>query len=104
LQAGGRRFESDHLHHFGDGEGRACIAEKRQEIGIGDSALETLMPEVSPVGGAGLDLCHGESGSGASLGAPIAGLGSNPRLKSDRCFGTRQWGGVQRRLLCAERE
>ena len=42
-------------------------------------------------------LCQGESGSGASLGAAIA--------KSDRTFRRPCDGyGVQRRLLCAERE
>ena len=45
----------------------------------------------------GMDLCQGESGSGASLGAAIA--------KSDRTFRRPCEGnGVQRRLLCAERE
>ena len=53
------------------------------------------MPEVSPNWGA--VLCQGESGSGASLGAAIA--------KSDRTFRRPCDGnGVQRRLLCAERE
>ena len=53
------------------------------------------MPEVSPDWGA--VLCQGESGSGASLGAAIA--------KSDRTFRRPCGGiGVQRRLLCAERE
>jgi hypothetical protein len=68
------------------------------------------MPEVSPdrrqrpwgdpgmiLGSSlGTGLCQGESGSGASLDASVA--------MSDRCFGTTQRGGVQRRLLCAERE
>jgi hypothetical protein len=47
------------------------IAEKRQAIGVVVST-ETVTPEVSPDGGA--DLCQGESGSGASLGAAIASL------------------------------
>jgi hypothetical protein len=73
-------------------------------IGIAGSAVwnpkwdiqdGTAMPEVSPNRGA--VLCQGESGSGASLGAAIA--------KSDRTFRRPCDGnGVQRRLLCAERE
>ncbi len=83
MQAGGRRFESDHLHHVGGDEGVGSgIAEKRRH-----SALVVrwgiAAPLVSPEGGApsgdhriesGDDgprggLCQGESGSGASLGA-----------------------------------
>ena len=44
----------------------------------------------------GADLCQGESGSGASLGAAIASL--TERL------GVPAMESVQRRLLCAERE
>jgi hypothetical protein len=48
---------------------------RRSESAIGiDGSYRTVMPEVSPDGGA--VLCQGESGSGASLGAAIA--------KSDR--------------------
>jgi len=47
-------------------------------------------------GGPRIDLCQGESGSGASLGAIIASLTG--------CYGTQRWFGVQRRLLCAEQE
>ena len=55
--------------------------------------MEAPAPGSSPRAG----LCQGESGSGASLGAAIA--------KSDRTFRRPCDGnGVQRRLLCAERE
>jgi hypothetical protein len=68
LQAGGRRFESDHLHHVGGDEGvGSCIAEK-SEGSASKVLLWTAMPLVPPVGG--IDLCQGESGSGASLGVP----------------------------------
>ena len=49
------------------------IAEKRKQSAL-MIHFGIAMPEVSPNGGA--DLCQGESGSGASLGAAIA--------KSDR--------------------
>src|SRR6185436_13681701 len=77
LQAGGRRFESDHLHHFGWSGGVEWIGSvsRRSESNRCLWFLcETVTPEVSPDGGA--VLCQGESGSGASLGATIA--------KSDR--------------------
>src|SRR5271166_4716404 len=94
LQAGGRRFESDHLHHFGGVELIGWYRGEAKAIGI-DGSVGTAMPEGSPGGGAGL--CQGESGSGASLGAATA--------KSDRTLRRPCGGcGVQRRLLCAEQE
>ncbi len=100
MQAGGRRFESDHLHHFGDGADRTPDQDPGQVSRRSEAnrhcwfLFGTATPEVSPIGGIGL--CQGESGSGASLGAAIASLTG--------CFGIQRWYGVQRRLLCAEQE
>ena len=80
LQAGGRRFESDHLHHSGDGDDRAGIAEKRKQSAFLISVWNRDAGGVSKSGrqisgtGPRIGLCHGESGSGASLGASISSL------------------------------
>ena len=65
MQAGGRRFESDHLHQLG------LSTEKKKQSALMVS-FGTATPEVSPDDGGTLGLCQGESGSGASLGAAIA--------------------------------
>jgi hypothetical protein len=74
LQAGGRRFESDHLHRIlGLDPRNWCgvdrVVSRRRERKPALMVLHgTAMPLVSPVGG--VVLCQGESGSGASLGVP----------------------------------
>jgi hypothetical protein len=90
LQAGGRRFESDHLHHdpgFTDrggevvGEVVRVYRGEAKVIGTDGFAPEesqdgTAMPLASPmempVPGSSprTGLCQGESDSGASLGVP----------------------------------
>jgi hypothetical protein len=98
LQAGGRRFESDHLHHcpwIKDG-GWSCSGGYRGEakaIGVDGFNVKLRRRRCLQIGGAGsrgdhriwsgdddpgVDLCKCESGSGASLGATI--------VKSDRMF------------------
>ena len=81
MQAGGRRFDPDHLHHGGVEVGGIF---DRQQLGL--KAVTQRSPNFgvigrrSPGGGWGLvvplgaqvgcrDLCQGESGSGASLDA-----------------------------------
>ena len=71
MQAGGSRFESDHLHHFEWCRVGLAYRGEAKAISI-DGSYRTAMPEVSPGGGTGL--CQGESGSGASLDAAIASL------------------------------
>ena len=119
LQAGGRRFESDHLHHFGVGVDRASEHVRGKQyrgeakiIGVCGFCRKRDAGGVSKwrhgfsdqVRGHGL--CQGESGSGASLGASIAFLGSHsPGISLTECLRVFSDGvSVQRRLLCAERE
>ena len=111
MQAGGRRFESDHLHHFGGVELIGWYRGEAKAIGVDGSKKNCDAGGVSegrcrPSGdhriksgddGLRAGLCQGESGSGASLGAATA--------KSDRTLRRPCGGyGVQRRLLCAEQE
>ena len=76
MQAGGRRFESDHLHHVCGVEGVGSGIAEKSEGSASMVLLWTAMLLVPPVGGATLGsspragLCQGESGSGASLDVP----------------------------------
>jgi len=85
-----------------------CIAEKRKSSGLSrgkaigvsgfcwncDAIGVSKWSRRSRGWSRGHDLCHGESGSGASLGASIAVLGSHSlRTMSDRMpSGVQRWG------------